>query len=227
MAEKIKKQINAFKNSKPVEIFYTLKEDIANSVTHGIGAILSFLTLIPLIIFATWSGDPWRIAGFVVFGFSLFLVYLTSSLYHGITKPRVKQVFRILDHAAIYFLIAGTYTPIILVALRNPLGWALLGIVWVMAVAGVIHEIFFFSKMNWFSVPYYVLMGALILFAIKPLLEMVPLGMTIWLLVGGACYIVGLIFYAWERLPYNHAIWHLFVIGGSVCHVFAVFRFLV
>lgn len=226
MTGKTKNKLLAFQNSKPVTAFYTLKEDIVNSVTHGIGAILSLLTLIPLIIFAVWSGDPWKLAGFIVFGLSLFFVYLTSTLYHGITIPKVKRVFRILDHVAIYLLIAGTYTPVILSLMRNPLGWTLLGAVWIMAVAGIIHEIFFFTKMNWFSVPYYCLMGALILFAIKPILAIVPIGMVFWLGIGGLCYVLGLIFYSWERLPFNHAIWHIFVMGGSVSHVVGIFRFL-
>lgn len=212
---------------KPVKRYHTIKEEVVNSVTHGIGAILSLLTLIALIIFAIWNGDPWRIAGFTVFGFSMFLVYLTSTLYHGVTKPRVKQIFRVLDHAAIYLLIAGTYTPVILTLMRNPLGWTLLVIVWVMAVAGIIHEVFFFGKMNWLTVPYYVLMAALIFIALKPILTMVPVGMVKWLLIGGVCYLIGLIFYGLKKLPYNHAVWHLFVMAGSACHLLGIILFLI
>ena len=213
-------------NLKPVKTYHTLKEEIVNSVTHGIGAIFSLFALIVLIIFAVWSGDPWRIASFIIFGVSMFLVYLTSTLYHGITKPRVKQVFRILDHTAIYLLIAGTYTPVILTMMRNPLGWGLLGTVWVMAVAGIIHDVFFFNKMTWLKIPYYVIMAALIFFAIKPLLSMVPVGMIKWLLIGGAFYLLGLIFYGLRKLPYSHAIWHLFVMAGNACHLGGILKFL-
>ena len=160
--KKIKKQIKSDNKLRPPTVLYSLGEEIANSVTHGVGAILSIVTLVLLIVFACRYGDAWEIAGFIVFGVSLFFVYLTSSIYHGITNPKVKHIFRILDRLAIYLLIAGTYTPVILVYMRNPWGWVLFGIVWVMAVAGVIHEVFFFGKMkNTVSVLYYVIMGGM------------------------------------------------------------------
>ncbi len=205
---------------------YTLKEEIVNSVTHRVGAVLSVGVLAVLFGIACWQNDPWRIAGFSVFGVSLFLVYLTSSMYHGITKPRIKQIFRILDHTAIYLLIAGTYTPVILVYMRNPIGWTLFGVVWLMAAAGIIHELFFFGKLNKMTVPYYALMGGLLFFALKPILLSVPEGMLTWLLVGAAAYLVGLIFYAWEKLPYNHAVWHMGVLIGSMTHVIGIFTYM-
>jgi len=224
---KIKKQFRLDNKSKPAIFLYSFAEEIANSITHGIGAILSLVTLILLIVFACRNGDLWRIASFSVFGAALFFVYLTSSIYHGITNSKTKHIFRILDHLAIYLLIAGTYTPVILVFMRNPFGWALFGTVWVMAVAGVVHEDLFFGKMkNIVSVLYYVIMGGLILFALKPLLAAVSIGTVKWLLIGGASYLFGLIFYGLKKMPYNHAIWHLFVMIGSAFHVTGIFTLL-
>ena len=212
--------------SKSVSTLYSAGEEIANSLTHGIGAVLSIVTSVLLILLAFIYGDPWQAAGFIVFGVSLFFVFLTSSIYHGVTNQRVKHIFRVLDHLAIYLLIAGTYTPVILTYLRTPLGWTLFSIVWLMAIAGIIHEVFFFGKMNSIvSVLYYVIMGGLILFAIKPLIATAPMAVIKWLMIGGASYILGLIFYAWEKMPYNHAVWHLFVIAGSVFHIIGFFHF--
>ncbi|MCK5707514.1 MAG: hemolysin III family protein [Candidatus Aureabacteria bacterium] len=196
----------------------SLGEEIANSIVHGIGAALSIVAIVLLVVFASKYGDVWRIVSFSIYGSTLFLLYLASTLYHSFSNRRIKSFFRILDHSTIYLLIAGTYTPVTLASMRGPWGWTLFGLIWAMAIGGIIAKFFFIEKYKFVSVLFYLAMGWLIIIAFKPMLQMVPKGLIIWLFIGGACYTLGLIFYAYQKVPYFHFIWHLFVLGGSISH---------
>jgi len=204
----------------------TLGEEIANSITHGIGAGLSIAALVILVVLASRRGDTWRIASFSIYGTTLFLLYLSSTLYHSIVHSKIKNIFRILDHSAIYLLIAGTYTPVTLTLMRGAWGWTLFGLAWAMAIGGIIITALLLDKLKALLVLSYVVMGLLVVIAIKPMMQMVPQGMIIWLFIGGACYILGIIFYLWKRLPYHHSIWHLFVLGGSISHFLGILFYL-
>jgi len=204
----------------------TLGEEIANSITHGIGAGLSIAALVILVVLASRRGDAWRIASFSIYGTTLFLLYLSSTLYHGFVDSKIKNIFRILDHSAIYLLIAGTYTPVTLTLMRSAWGWTLFGLAWAMAIGGIIITTLLLDKLKALLVISYVVMGLLVVIAIKPMIQMVPRGMIIWLFIGGACYILGIIFYLWKRLPYHHSIWHLFVLGGSISHFLGILFYL-
>ena len=198
------------------------KEEIANSITHGIGAGLAATALALLVTFSGRMGDPWRIVSFSIYGATLVLLYSASTLYHGFRNPKLKSLFRIFDHAAIYLLIAGTYTPFLLVTIRGAWGWSLFGVTWGFAILGVIQAIFFLDRLKLFSIVAYLAMGWLIVIAMKPLMAALPLGGLIWIAIGGACYTLGVVFYVTKRIPFNHAIWHLFVLGGSISHFFAM-----
>lgn len=198
------------------------KEEIANSVTHGIGVALSIVGLILLVFYSTLMGDVWRIVSFCIYGTCLILLYTASTLYHSFQSEKLKHYFRIMDHAAIYLLIAGTYTPVTLVSLRGGWGWSLFGVIWGLAIAGVLFKLFFVNKFNVLSTIIYLLMGWLVIIAIVPLVKAVAPAGLYWLIAGGLTYSAGTIFYLWEKLPFNHAIWHLFVLGGSICHFFAM-----
>ncbi len=197
------------------------REEVASLLTHAAGTLLSIAALVIMIVVS--NGEALKIVAAMVFGISLVLLYLSSTLYHCFTSPRWKANFQSLDHACIYLLIAGSYTPITLITLRGTSGWWLFGIVWSLAIIGVLVKTLRKGKKDhWISTTLYLAMGWLILFALKPLIRELPAA-GIWLLVGGGfTYSFGIIFYAWNKLPFNHAIWHLFVLGGSVCHVLAV-----
>lgn len=197
---------------------YTTGEEIANTVTHGIGALLSVAALITLLLLARENGDLWRIAGFTIYGISLFILYMSSSLYHAVTGEKLKKIFRLLDHSSIYLLIAGTYTPILLIAMRGTWGWALFVLIWTMAAAGLVYKFVFLDRSEWVSLAIYIAMGWLAIIAIKPMLTMLPAGLLLWIVFGGLLYTGGIVFYVWKRIPFNHAIWHLFVLGGSTLH---------
>ncbi|MCF7823215.1 MAG: hemolysin III family protein [Candidatus Marinimicrobia bacterium] len=201
-------------------------EELANTITHGIGIGLSIAALVLLVVRAVMYGDTWQVVSFSIFGSSLILLYLASTLYHGFKSKRIKEILRILDHSAIYLLIAGTYTPFLLVTLRGPWGWSLLGIIWGLALAGITFKIIFGPKYNFISTTFYLLMGWVVMVAIKPLIAALPTAGLIWLVVGGLAYTGGVIFYAWEKLPFNHAIWHGFVMAGSFSHFIAVLIYL-
>ena len=201
---------------------YTVGEEIANSITHGIGAALSIAGLTLLVSLAAIYGDVWRVVSFSIYGSSLVLLYLCSTLYHSIQHPKAKRILRIFDHSAIYLLIAGSYTPFTLVSMRGPWGWTLFGVVWGLALLGIAFKTVFIGKYEKWATAAYVLMGWLVVIAFKQMLITVPPGGILWLVIGGVVYTLGVLFYAWEKLPYNHAIWHLFVLGGSICHFFAV-----
>jgi hemolysin III len=197
-------------------------DELANSVSHGVGLGLSIAGFAALLVLAIVRGGAWQIVSCAIYGVTLICVYASSMLYHGLPSRRVKRLFRIFDHSAIFLLIAGTYTPFLLVNLRGGWGWSLLGIVWILAAAGIVLKVWFVDRCPILSTGVYVLMGWLGLIAVKPLFQTVPTIGLIWLLAGGLMYTVGVVFYAWKRIPYNHVIWHLFVIAGSTCHYFAV-----
>lgn len=204
----------------------TLGEEIANSIIHGIGTTLSIAALVILVVFASKRGDAWRIVSFSIYGTTLILLYLSSTLYHSFIRLKIKKFFRILDHLAIYLLIAGSYTPITLVSMRGTWGWTLFGLIWGIAITGIIVTIVFKDKIKPIMILSYVAMGLLIVIAFKPMLLMLLHKMIFCLFIGGACYISGIIFYLWKRLPYHHPIWHLFVLGGSISHFFGILFYL-
>jgi hemolysin III len=197
-------------------------EELANSITHGIGLALSIAGFVVLLVLSVTRGSAWQIVSCAVYGTTLIAVYTSSTLYHGIPVPSVKRIFKILDHSAIYLLIAGTYTPFLLVSLRGSWRWPLLGIVWGLAIAGILLKVWFVDHFKILSTLVYLLMGWLGLFAFKPLLAAVPHVALVCLLAGGAMYSIGVVFFASKKIPYAHTIWHVFVLAGSACHYFAV-----
>jgi hemolysin III len=205
---------------------YTTAEEIAHGITHGIGAGLSIAGSTALVLLAALYGDLLRTVSFSIYGVTLVLLYLSSTLYHSLQHPRVKRIFQRVDHAAIYLLIAGTYTPFLLVAVRGSLGWGLLITIWGLALLGVGFKALFIHRFQRASVLGYIGMGWLGVIAFNQLLHAVPLPGLLWLAAGGAAYTIGVIFLAVRRIPFNHAIWHLFVLAGSACHFIAVLHLL-
>ncbi len=203
----------------------TLAEEIANAVTHGIGAALSIAALVVLVVLASTRGDVWRVVSLSIYGSTLTLLYLCSTLYHAFRNPRIKRFFRLMDHLSIYMLIAGSYTPITLVLMRGTWGWVLFGLTWGMALGGILAKILLFGRLRWVSVAFYLAMGWLIIIAVRPMLQMLPSGFVVWLVAGGLFYTLGVIFYSLKRLRYHHAIWHLFVLAGSLCHFVGLLRY--
>lgn len=200
----------------------TIGEEIFNSITHGIGTLLSIAALVLLIVSAVGKGNVWHVVSFTIFGSTMVLLYLSSTLYHSFTKEKVKNVFARFDHSAIFLLIAGTYTPFILTVLRGPLGWSLFGFIWGLAIAGVVIRSIYLTRFRKLMVVIYVAMGWMFLIAIVPLIQNLPGISVTFLFIGGACYSLGVIFYAWRNLKYGHGIWHLFVLAGSIMHFFSV-----
>lgn len=206
---------------------YSLGEEIAHASTHGLGVVLSIVGLTVLVARASLYGNAWHITAVSIFGATLVLMYTASTLYHSIPLPRTKRVLRVIDHSLIYFLIAGTYTPFTLVTLHGPWGWSLFGVTWGLAVAGVAFKIFATGKFEKLSLAIYLCMGWCAVAAVKPLLQNLETGGLILMLAGGLTYSGGVAFYVWEKLRYHHAIWHLFVLAGSVLHFFAVLFYVV
>lgn len=200
----------------------TIGEEIFNSITHGIGTLLSIAALVLLIVFAVIKGNAWHVVSFTIFGSTLVLLYLSSTLYHSFTKVKVKNLFARFDHAAIFLLIAGTYTPFLLTAIRGTLGWTLFGIIWSVAIAGVVIRSIYLTRFRKLMVGIYVAMGWMFVVAIGPMMNNLPGISLIFLLLGGIFYSIGVIFYSWRSLKYGHGIWHLFVLAGSIMHFFAV-----
>ncbi len=201
---------------------YSLAEEIASSITHGLGVALSITALVILTTLAVRSGDAWRVVSFSIYGSTLIMMYLSSVLYHSFQAPEIKRILRYLDHSAIYLLIAGTYTPFTLISLRGTWGWTLFGLIWGLAAFGMFMTVLGVGRSRILASLIYIGMGWLVVVAIKPLLEAIPPGGIAWLVAGGLFYTLGVIFYVWKKLPFNHAIWHLFVLSGSVCHFFAI-----
>jgi hemolysin III len=193
-----------------------------NSLTHGVGAALAIAALSGLVSLAATQGDAWRVVAFSIYGSTLVLLYLVSTLCHTVRSPRARSLFRTLDHISIYLLIAGTYTPFMLVNLRGGWGWSLFGLIWGLAMAGIVFKAFLTGRLRGVSVAIYIGMGWVALIALKPILAAVSAAGIAWLSAGGVFYTLGVIFFAWHRLPHHHAIWHLFVLAGSTCHFIAV-----
>ncbi len=201
---------------------YTVGEEIANAVTHGVGAAIAVAGLTMMVVFAWLWGDGWCLAGAIVFGVSLLLQYVFSALYHAIPHPRAKHVLKVLDHTSIYLLIAGTYTPFTLITLRDAGGMWLFAAIWAIAVAGVAAEAFWVYRPRWVTAAGFIPMGWSIVFLIGPLVERLPRAGIALLVAGGVVYTLGTLFYVAKRVKWMHAVWHLFVMGGSVCHFLAV-----
>jgi len=211
----------------PATGLYSDAEEVAHVVTHGVGLLLSILGLVVLVVVASARGDVWHVVSVAIYGSTLVLLYAASTFYHALHSPRAKAVFRVLDHATIYLLIAGTYTPFTLVNLRGGWGWALFGAVWGLAILGVVLEAAATHRGRILSLILYIGMGWLVAIAVKPLIASVATGGLILMVAGGLAYTGGVVFYAWRSLPFNHAIWHVFVLAGSVCHYFAVLLFVI
>ncbi|WP_375235327.1 hemolysin III family protein [Winogradskyella sp.] len=193
------------------------KEELLNAWSHGLGAVLGVVGLILLIINVD-TNKPWYLFSVIVYGFSIIILFTASTAYHAITNYDLKQKFRIVDHISIYLLIAGTYTPVLLIALPNSLGWPLFYAVWGIAFFGVILKLFFTGRFEFFSTLLYLVMGWLVVFDFTTLSELVDPNGILWLFSGGLFYTVGIVFYAIHKIPYNHVIWHFFVLGGAICH---------
>ncbi len=206
---------------------FSLREEIAHAISHGVGILLSIIALTVLVAVSLRDGGVRHVVGSAVFGTTLIVLYVTSTLYHSVSHPRVKPVLRKLDHTAIYLLIAGTYTPLTLVTLHGPWGWGILTANWLLAVAGILHAWSPWRHHRALAHVLYVLMGWLIIIAVVPLSRALQVGGLVLLVLGGVVYTSGLAFYAWRRLPYNHLVWHLFVLTGSVLHFFAILLYVV
>ncbi|MFT4047604.1 MAG: hemolysin III family protein [Solimonas sp.] len=216
----------------PVEIpdsLYSLGEEIAHAITHGVGVLLAIVGLTVLVARAAIYGNAWHVVACSVFGATLVLMYSASTLYHSIPNalPRAKQVLRVIDHSMIYFLIAGTYTPFTLVTLHGAWGWSLFGVTWGLAAAGVVFKIVATGRFEKLSLVIYLAMGWCAIVAVRPILQHLPTGGIALTVAGGLAYSGGVAFYVWERLRYHHAIWHLFVLAGSVLQYFAIFFYVV
>ncbi|HEY0503093.1 MAG TPA: hemolysin III family protein [Lysobacter sp.] len=201
---------------------HSLREEFFNALTHGLGATAALAGGAVLITLAALFGDGWQLAGAIVFGICLLLLYLASTLYHAIQHPVAKARLKVFDHCAIYLLIAGTYTPFTLIGLRGPWGWGLFAAIWTLAVAGVVFKLFFTGRFKLLSTAIYIAMGWLVVVAIEPMWGALDAWTIGWLFAGGLFYTLGTVFYHRPALPYSHAIWHLFVIAGSVCHYVSV-----
>jgi len=197
-------------------------EEIINSATHFVGLCLSIAGLVVLIYFAVQSGNRQRIVSFTIYGISLIVLYGASFLYHSTRSKQKKHVAKIIDHSAIYFLIAGTYTPFTLVSLQGVWGKTLFISIWSLAIVGIIFKIFFVNRFKILSTIIYLIMGWLVIIAINPLIRSVPANGIRLLIIGGVIYSTGVIFYLWKNLPFHHSLWHLFVLGGSIAHYFAI-----
>jgi hemolysin III len=205
---------------------FSKREEIANAVTHAAGAAMAIAGMVLLIVFSSLHGSPWHIISFTIFGATLSLLYVVSTLYHAMPSFGVKHLFRKFDHMSIFLLIAGTYTPFCLTVLRGWTGWVLFGIIWGAAIGGILLKVFHTGKKEFLSTLMYILMGWMVVLFIKPVyLSMSAMGFA-YLIAGGCLYTLGAFFFIKDKIPYYHSIWHLFVLGGSICHFFAVLTLL-
>lgn len=205
---------------------YSRKEQLANSLTHGLGLILSVSAALYLILHWGNQMDRWQFAALLIYGLSLIIMYLSSTLYHSIPGDHTRLILRKVDHSAIYLLIAGTYTPFLIITLRGTLGWVMFVIVWSIAIGGILYKIFRKIGPRWVSAASYVAMGWIAVLTAGKMIALLPCRSLYLLVAGGLIYTGGTVFYIWKKLPFNHAIWHLFVLGGSACHFFAVYYLL-
>ncbi len=214
----------------PEERPQTMGEEVANAVTHGVGALLALACFVVAVAFAALRGDAWRIVSVSIYGLMMFTLYLSSTLYHAAHTPRVKAVLNLVDHASIYLMIAGCYTPFCLVPLRQyspGWGWGILGTIWLLALLGVVFQCCFINRYQALSTLTYVLMGWLVVVAVYPLWRAMGTTAVLWIAAGGVAYTLGVVFYAWKGLKYAHAVWHLFVLGGTMVHFFTILFFVV
>jgi len=201
---------------------YSPGEELANSITHGIGLVLGIAVLVLLVVFSSLRKSAWEVVSCSIYGATFILLYLGSTLYHSARNPRTRKVLKVVDHSAIYLLIAGTYTPYALAPLRGALGWTIFGIIWGCALVGIAFKVFFTGRFKVVSLASYLFMGWLCVVAVKPLYrELSTAGFALFA-AGGLCYTTGAVFYAWKSLPWSHAVWHLFVLAGSLCHFFSI-----
>jgi hemolysin III len=214
--------MNKENQEKAVYRKLSAREEIFNSITHGIGTLLSIAALVTLVVFAVMKGDTWHVVSFTIYGSTLVLLYLCSTLYHTFTKEKLKNLFARFDHAAIFLLIAGTYTPFLLTVLRGTLGWTLFGIIWGVAIVGVVIRSIYLTRFRKLMVGLYLAMGWMFVVAVGPMMRNLPQTSIIFLFLGGIFYSAGVVFYMWRNLKYGHGIWHLFVLAGSIMHFFAV-----
>mgnify|MGYP001824469204 CR=1 FL=1 len=205
--------------------FYTPLEERLNIASHAMGLVLSLLGLVLLLLRAIPYGNALNTVSVAIYGASMIALYAASTAYHSSTKPDIRRRLRVVDHASIYVLISGTYTPFMLITLKGAIGWTLFAITWGMALTGITLKLFFTGRFNLLSTLMYVFMGWLIIFAIKPMIAAMPPGGMIWLVAGGLAYTFGALLYAIKSIPYNHAIFHLFVLAGSICHFIAVYEY--
>ncbi len=205
---------------------YTRGEELANSITHGTGIVLGIAGLAVLTAFASVYGSARHVVAVSIFGTAMIVMYTASTLYHSITHPRARRVLRVFDHAAIFLLIAGTYTPFTLITLHGALGWTIFGVIWGLAVLGILLQILSLERWSFLSLFLYLGMGWAVVFALKPLLHSLPSGGITLLVLGGLAYTVGVVFYVWRK-PYFHAIWHGFVLAGSILHFFAILLYVI
>lgn len=209
-------------DSKNLMPEYSVTEEIINALTHGVGVILSIVGLSWMLYISVGAADPWRIAASAIYGLTLISLFLASTVYHSMYESRHRSIFKLLDHCAIYLLIAGTYTPFLLVAMRSDTGWWLFGTIWALATAGIIKKLWFGHRFPKVALASYLAMGWLVVVAAPQMADAIgPNGMA-WLIAGGLCYSVGAIFYAIRRIPFNHALWHVFVLGGGICHFLSI-----
>jgi hemolysin III len=205
--------------------FYSRSEEATNIITHAIGFFLGIAALVLMVVRASLHGDAWHVVGASIFGAGLVILYAASTIYHSVRGAKARKVFRVIDHATIYVLIAATYTPFALVTLNGWVGWTIFGIVWGLAVVGIVLKVFFTGRAEVLLTLMYICMGWMIIFAIKPLVENLSAGGLAWLVAGGMAYTVGAIFYGIGKLKFNHAIFHLFVLAGSICHFVSVYSY--
>jgi len=205
--------------------FYHPTEEKLNVISHGFGLILSVIALILLVRYAISDGTVWHVVSFSIYGVSLVILYSASTLYHYIQEPKLRYKLNIFDHAAIYVLIAGSYTPFTINVMQGMLGWGLFGTVWTIAILGIALKLFFTGKYGKLSTAAYIVMGWLAVFGMKSLFEALPIEGVIWLLAGGISYTIGAIFYSIKAIKFNHAVFHVFVLLGSICHFMSVFLY--
>jgi hemolysin III len=202
-------------------------EELWNAISHGLGAIGSVVGLVFLIVFAAQTGDPWRIVAVSIYGASMVLLFTSSTIYHGVTNMRIKHVFWVLDHAFIYLLIAGTYTPFTLVTIRGGWGWSVFGIVWGLAIFGIVFKLLFIGRWPMVSIALYLLMGWSVVVALYPLVTALAPGGLALMILGGLLYTGGVAFYAWHSLRFGHVLWHVFVLAAAAAHYFCVLWYVV
>ncbi len=201
---------------------YTLGEEIANSITHGVSALLAVAGSVVMIVMAALKGDAWCIVSASIYAFSLILLFTMSTIYHALAPNRAKKVFRVFDHTSIYLLIAGTYTPITIGLLRGSIGWVLFSVVWAICILGIVLNSVSIEKFKKLSMLFYIIAGWAVVMAVVPMIRTMSLSGLIFMLIGGICYTVGIVFYVMKNIKYMHSVWHLFVLAGAVFHYFAI-----